>query len=324
MKKIKNFLISLKYGKYRKLFQPFFLAYHYFISIPRLYLASIKFSLIKHKIPTYNFYSNDYIFNKIINDKISITRFGDGEILWMEKKNNGNFGQLNSNELSERLIVVSKSLSNEILICIPDFFSEKSITKFELRRKISRNYHLASKYKVWMKFFDSNRTYGDSLITRPYLGIKDSKVSNIFESWKLIWKNKSIIIVEGDKTRFGIGNDLLNSSLSVKRIIVPAQNAFAKYNDILSTCKKYFSGDSIFLLAVGPTATVLAYDLSGLGQQAIDIGHLDIEYEWFLNKSNSKTKIKGKYVNEVKGIDNYTLSKKDEELYNSQILEFIN
>ena len=49
------------------------------------------------------------------------------------------------------------------------------------------------------------------------------------------------------------------------------------------------------------TATILAYDLSKSGKeyQAIDIGHLDIEYECFLRKTNGITAIPGKAVNEV-------------------------
>lgn len=53
------------------------------------------------------------------------------------------------------------------------------------------------------------------------------------------------------------------------------------------------------MLAIGPTATVLAYDLYKLGYQAIDIGHIDIEYEWFLMKAENKVVVKNKYVAEV-------------------------
>ena len=57
----------------------------------------------------------------------------------------------------------------------------------------------------------------------------------------------------------------------------------------------------MILIALGPTATVLAYDLCKEGYQAIDIGHIDIEYEWLLRKATSKIKIKNKYVNEAIG-----------------------
>ena len=56
----------------------------------------------------------------------------------------------------------------------------------------------------------------------------------------------------------------------------------------------------LILIALGPTATILAYDLYKLGYQSIDIGHVDIEYEWYLRKAKKKIKIENKYVNEVK------------------------
>ena len=55
----------------------------------------------------------------------------------------------------------------------------------------------------------------------------------------------------------------------------------------------------MILLAIGPTATILAYDLYKEGYQAIDIGHVDIEYEWFLRQAKTKIKIENKYVCEA-------------------------
>jgi len=60
-----------------------------------------------------------------------------------------------------------------------------------------------------------------------------------------------------------------------------------------------YSKDYLVLLAVGPTATVLAADLSSKGYQAIDIGHIDIEYEWYLHHATHKVPIKNKFVNEA-------------------------
>ena len=52
--------------------------------------------------------------------------------------------------------------------------------------------------------------------------------------------------------------------------------------------------DCLFLVALGPTATVLAYDLTKHGAQAIDIGHLDIEYEWFRARKGIRVPVKYK------------------------------
>ena len=41
-------------------------------------------------------------------------------------------------------------------------------------------------------------------------------------------KDRDVIICEGEKTRMGVGNDLLDNCKSIKRIICPSENAFDK------------------------------------------------------------------------------------------------
>ena len=79
----------------------------------------------------------------------------------------------------------------------------------------------------------------------------------------------------------------------------------------------------LILIALGPTATILAYDLYKLGYQAIDIGHADIEYEWYLRKAKNRIKIKNKYVNEAKGGRKNITKIKDKNYY-KQIISIIN
>jgi len=63
------------------------------------------------------------------------------------------------------------------------------------------------------------------------------------------------LIVEGEQSRIGIRNDLLNQTKSIKRIICPTKNAFRVYNKILNSVLK-ISKDHLILIALGPTATV--------------------------------------------------------------------
>ena len=67
------------------------------------------------------------------------------------------------------------------------------------------------------------------------------------------------------------------------------------------------------------TATVLAYDLYKAGYWAVDIGHVDIEYEWFLRKATEKIKIETKYVNEAKDGEKDIQNIHDEK-YESEIV----
>ena len=95
-----------------------------------------------------------------------------------------------------------------------------------------------------------------------------------------------------------MGNDLFNNTKSIKRILCPAVNAFNVYQKIINQVKK-IDKSNLILLALGPTSTVLAYDLDKLGYRAIDVGHIDIEYEWFLRNATKKIQINNKYVIEL-------------------------
>ena len=81
------------------------------------------------------------------------------------------------------------------------------------------------------------------------------------------------------------------------------------------------SKENLILLALGPTATILAYDLCRLGYQALDIGHIDIEYEWFLKKVDKKVPIENKYTFEAGNlIESDAFENKE---YNKQIVSIV-
>ena len=70
------------------------------------------------------------------------------------------------------------------------------------------------------------------------------------------------------------------------------------YNKILNESLK-LDKNKLILLALGPTATVLAFYLYKEGYHVVDVGHIDIEYEWYLRNGTTKIKIQNKYVNEA-------------------------
>ncbi len=293
--------------------------YHYVIAIPLAKIYSYKFYFIKNNLKDISFYSDENTFNMIKKDKKSLCRFGDGEISWIYQDSKGYFGQENSKELSEMLKNIIFSQEENILIGVPNFFG--GMKHYTKKHRKSRNTHLAKYYKRWMHLLNINHFYSDSLITRVYYGRIDNKAKYMFDQWKSIWENRDIIIIEGSQTRFGVGNDLLKNTSSIRRIIAPSENAFEKYNEILNEAKKYILEDVIFLISLGPTATVLAYEIGILGSQAIDIGHLDIEYEWYLAGTVKKKPIVGKYVNEAGGPPNGEMPQDMLNNYKYQIIK---
>ena len=117
-------------------------------------------------------------------------------------------------------------------------------------------------------------------------------------------------------SRLGVGNDLLDNAKSVKRILGPSSEAFSKYDEILDEAKK-LDKDVLILLALGPAATCLAYDLHKFGYQAVDIGHVDVEYEWYRMKAKKKSPIKNKMVHEASNDD---VGEYHDKKYDSQII----
>ena len=255
----------------------------------------------------------------IIQKKLSVSRFGDGEFDMLLNINHPKY-QKNDFNLVCKLNAAFNSNNKNLLVCIPDVFSSDSLKS--LNSKSARHWKrfLIKNRKKLYQIFNFNRVYGDALFTRHYIGQKDKTSSGIyFEYVKKIWDKRNVIVVEGRYTRFGVGNDLLLNAKRVQRILCPEKNAYDKYDDILKVCKQQ-DKDTLFLLALGPTATVLSYNLCNEGYQAIDIGHLDIEYEWFLKHADKKCAVPNKWVNETDDIitsENDTLH--DEEYENSII-----
>lgn len=140
---------------------------------------------------------------------------------------------------------------------------------------------------------------------------------------KKMWKNRDVYIIEGELTRMGVGNDLFEGSKSIHRILCPSKSAFDRYDEILKTAKEVIplNGHALILLALGMTATVLASDLSRAGYQAIDIGHLDVEYEWMRVGAKTKVAIPTRFVNEANNYDEVR-DCRDEE-YSYQIIKTI-
>lgn len=234
---------------------------------------------------------------KILKNKCSVTRFGDSELtMALENKNYASF-QRSSLELHRKLQKILKSQNKKLLVCLSPFFASIKIRFMD--KLFWRKFMIRNRIKIY-NILNLNKQYYSAQITRPYIIYNNYTYSNnIFNIWKNIFKNKNLIIVEGEGTRFGVGNSLLEKSKSVKRILCPSKNAYDKYKLILKNVLKIANKNDLILVALGPTATILSADLANLNFWAIDIGHLDVEYEWFLKKAKKKIKLKNKCVLEA-------------------------
>ena len=263
--------------------------------------------------------SDEETLNEIINNEKSISRFGDGEFLIM-------FGgslvfQKSNKILSNRLKEILNNNDNQFLVGINVPY--RDIYKFKNHSKKHWN-KFFNKYKFKLvKILNKKKKYYYAGISRFYFKYKDKPnlLSNYIKKLKKIWENKNILIIEGKYSRIGVGNDLFMKAKSIKRIICPSVNAFYVYDKIIKSVLK-MEEKRLILIALGPSATILSYDLYKLGYQTIDFGHMDIEYEWFLRNVTKKTKIENKFVSEVKG-NSYKFSTVKDKNYYQQIISYI-
>lgn len=257
----------------------------------------------------------------IIKTGCYIARFGGEEFGIIAKTNNPDF-QSYDDKLAKRLSQVCIAQDSRVLFCIPhsflhtcdcnDFakeFWEWWLWNNNNFENIANLLHL----NMWKQ-----RVFGDAQITRPYMDWKNRhKAKERFLNLKKLWQGRDVLIVEGTNTKLGVGNDLLDNTSSIRRILAPSKNAFSLYDTIFESALSEAQG-KLVLIALGPTATVLAYDLAIANIQALDIGHIDIEYEWFLQGADRKTAIAGKATQEAHThIDSFS---EDNEEYQSQII----
>lgn len=264
--------------------------------------------------------SEEKSIEKIINERKSMARYGDGEFSIMAKIERPKFQKVND-KLAERLKEVILTSDERILIAIADNYG--NLQKYnKLSADSIRLYMTEDVRRQHKMYLSREKIYENAYISRPYVIYKDNMTdapAKRFANLKRIWDKRNVILVEGALTRTGMGNDLLGNCKSISKILAPAVNSFDRYDDILAACKQYGKDDTLFLIAMGPSAGVLAYDLAVAGYQALDIGHLDLEYEWFLQGKGKRVPVKNKYNNELDGGDQVAELVVTEE-YKNQVL----
>lgn len=233
----------------------------------------------------------------------SIARYGDGEIEAITQNIENSFED-NSQSLAEEMINSINRNQKNVVKAIAQPFS----WNMSNMSKDAKNYWyplLIKNWSSWQTILDRQEPYYNAMVTRPYFDYRKSKtrgeINQIFSRFKSLWSKKNILIVEGEFSRFGIGNDLLDSANSVKRIICPAVNAFEGLTKIQRTIrgKTDQSNFDIILFSLGQTASILVTTLANIPIQKIDIGHLDVEYYWFKINAEKKVTVPGKWVNEA-------------------------
>ena len=258
----------------------------------------ILIPLARRRFRKMNILSSEDSIKYIIEHQCSVSRFGDGEFDIIQGRSEGYQNPNEKLALLLKHVLTSMDAPNH-MVAIPLPLKDVSKIAVKVTKDFWGFFDLKHGKDVH-SLLSSQRVYLDTQLSRFYYMYRNRAYSErILRLLREIWKERDIVIIEGTQTRSGVGNDLYDNARSVKRILGPATNAIDKYDEMLDAICKYVDKNKLILLS--PTATILAYDLAKLGYWAIDLGHMDIEYEWYRNNDPKGGVVKGKYTNEALG-----------------------
>lgn len=268
------------------------------------------------------FFDYETTVQEIVRNHKSLVRFGDADFALMAGEMRQKYQHYDP-ELAARLKEVIRADEEGLMVAIADNYG--SLEKYnEDARQGIRSYMSKKVRTEHRQYLNLDRTYHNAYITRPYAMYADNYTDaprKRFDLLKRIWDGRRIIFIEGALTRLGVGNNLFDNAVEIRRIEAPATSSFDRYADILDAALKHADEEVLFLIALGPAARPLVYDIYKAGYQAVDIGHVDLEYEWFLNGTGGRSEVKNKYNNEYAGGD--CVEDIHDEKYQSQVIEEI-
>lgn len=232
-------------------------------------------------------HSIDETIDELLQTEKSMVRFGDGEIVMI--KGVDLMLQKASKEIADGLKEILAYRYDDLMVTIPGIFEGLSD-----HHKASRQFwqdHLLFCRKTYETYCNPNRIYYTTFVSRCYYFAKDRTPCDMwFAKIRKIWENRDVVIVEGSRTHNGVGNDLLDTAKSIERIICPPSDAYSAIPQILEVCTAY-GKDRLFLLSAGVAAKFLAAELFRQGYRVLDIGNLDMEYEWYIRQTPGKCKL---------------------------------
>ncbi|ALV92333.1 MULTISPECIES: GT-D fold domain-containing glycosyltransferase [Pantoea] len=275
--------------------------------------AALMFPAANARAKQYKVLSAEQTIDLLLsNDKLSLSRYGAGE-LEMTLFNSQSY-QPWDERLSIRLKEILRRATqpnNPCLVCLPDALRGSDNIGFG--SALFWFFHKAFFFRHYENLLKKEYQYGNTSVTGSYTLLKGQDQNPIFNKFKKLFKNKKILIVEGKHSHLEPGNELLADALEVKRITTLNRHAFSVYNDLYCSVLSHARDFDMVLMSLGPTATVLAYDLSQHGIRCIDMGQMEGEHDTMrLSSLNNLT-----YVDKNSDLVGH---QEPDALYRSQVL----
>lgn len=200
----------------------------------------------------------------VAREGLSIARFGDGEMKCM-LTNRGISFQRHDWKLMRDLRRICTNSPDSLLACFPTIMAENPFWS-----------DFWSEYWFKLRGFLKDPVYGDSFVSRPQAFKTEGP--ELVDLWKSIWDDLKVCFVTGKGSRMDVSHEIFNNVKSTSTVLSKNSNAYDDLDNILRACDEKTDVD-IFIIALGPAGTVLAYELALRGRRALDVGHLNNSYD---------------------------------------------
>lgn len=201
---------------------------------------------------------------RLVEQPLSFARFGDGEFLLMLRITFALRFQKNSFALQDALRDVFTRPTDDLIIGFPHQF------------------HTPHWTNVWSDIWTEVQSlapadvmFGDSHVTRPIF-FEEFGTPGL-DLWRQVWDGKSVTVVTGRSGRFSLVDEVFGNVADLDTVWSEPENAFEDLDRVVAELASRPRTD-LYLLSLGPAATVLARRLADRGMRAIDVGHLSDSY----------------------------------------------
>lgn len=216
---------------------------------------------------------------RMVRDKnLSLARYGDGEIRMMcmgYPRHNQPVHKTLIREL--RRVITSDHRKTNCLIAVPRI--ERGYTNIPdpRGRKCFRNLLDGKVGQQYTKYIRVDRVYGSSFVSRADNANLDKE---FWDVTKKIWHGKKTITITGEHFSLSEYGELFAQCKCVQEIKIPSVDAYSQRRNIYKTVFRASEKwrPELILVSAGIFATVLCYNLSLGGLQAIDIGKMGRGY----------------------------------------------
>ncbi len=213
----------------------------------------------------------------------SFIRFGDGEINLMLGKGQP-FQEYNKDLVDILYRALEEPERDDLYICLNhEYYSPQIVHDDYLFREYIRRYGYDFRRFLAM-YCNKEKTYLDAgMIGFPMLYFQSRKeqAESHFARWKRIFRDRDVVVVAGKGIWDDLSYNIFEEAKTTTIIHGLPRHAWREHDKLMSRIINETSKDHLIVFSLGMAGKAMIYELTSMGYQAWDMGHINKYYNAF-------------------------------------------